>query len=86
MVAQAELKALEAEYQALENEAEIKASDEYAEQVIRDTLKMAKPGETVVMLPNNENDIHESPPLEEESKREPAAVWRQWWELLVTSE
>jgi cell division protein FtsB len=56
--AEARLETLRGENEALKNELEYKKSEEFTETEIRDKLGLAKPGEAVVVVPQDEK-VHE---------------------------
>jgi cell division protein FtsB len=81
VIAEAELQALQTQQEVLVQEYEVKRSDEYREQLIRDTLKMSRPGETVIILPevSPSPDNLESMPMT--GGRSDLQPWQLWWGL-----
>jgi len=81
-----ELKALENDKKALEKEFNQQLSADYAEIEIRDKLNMAKPGEKVVIIPEDKlaSKAQEVKFLESQKtpKTEVLPVWRQWLKVL----
>jgi len=53
-------------------------SEEYLESVARDELNLAKPGETVLVVPEGALLEGEAEEIEEEVK---LPVYKQWWEV-----
>lgn len=81
VIAEAELQALQTQQEVLVQEYEVKRSDEYREQLIRDTLKMSRPGETVVILPEitpRPESVESIPLIGSSSDLQP---WQLWWGL-----
>lgn len=56
-------------------------SDEFIEKEAREKLGLAKPGETVVVLPDQETLKKLAPKLEEETFPEELPIWRRWVEM-----
>ncbi|MBC7265307.1 MAG: septum formation initiator family protein [Chloroflexi bacterium] len=89
---EAQVKALEKEGAALEDQLEYVRSDAYVEKVVREQLKWSRPGETVFLpLPRLANRTQASPlPT---TPAGPALVttpqwqshWPEWWALLFGS-
>lgn len=77
-----EVQLLEEENQRLREEAFRVESEQYAEREIRDKLGLVKPGEEVVVLPQDylreENGVAEEVVVEEKK-----ANWRKWVELFL---
>lgn len=74
---------LEEERAKLQEEAEYIESPYYLESVAREELKMAKPGETVVIIPEGVIGItQEQEKSEVEEERE---NWQKWWEVISGS-
>jgi len=76
---EAKLEVLKQENEKLKQEMQYKLSQEYKEAEIRNKLGLAKPNETVVILPDegNKNDG-------KNSKKE-LANWKKWWKLFFQS-
>ncbi|MBI2598830.1 septum formation initiator family protein [Candidatus Curtissbacteria bacterium] len=74
--AQRQLDEIRRENEALARELEYKKSDEFAEAEIRNKLGLAKPGETVVVLPKDD----ERRTTNDERKIE-SPNWQKWWNL-----
>ena len=73
---------LEEENAKLKEDVAYVQSDYYIEKVAREELQRAKPGEQVVILP--ENQRVESTNVESEKKQEKQLKnWEKWWLLLV---
>lgn len=67
---------------ALKEQLEAITSDLYREKVARDQLGLAKPGEIVIMLPNEEILRRLSPRLvDSESLKPPEPNWKKWAKL-----
>jgi len=58
-------------------------SQTFAEQVARDKLGLAKPGETVIVLPDKEVLRKLAPRIEEEQETLPDPNWRKWLKLFM---
>lgn len=56
-------------------------SEEFVEREAREKLGLAKPGETVVVLPDEEILRRLAPPVEEEDFIEELPIWRRWAKL-----
>ena len=78
--AQEYLKELRLEYEKLKQEFEYKKSNEFAEAEIRNKLGLAKDGEAVVILPN-END--ENWKLETGNWKLETPNWKKWRDLFL---
>src|SRR3990170_8487882 len=70
------LEALRKENEALKNELKYKESNEFAEKEIRDKLGLAKEGETVVILPKDENQQ-----VTTDNGQLTKPNWRKWRDL-----
>lgn len=71
---------LEAEQSRLSADEEYVKSAYYLEKVAREELHLAKPGETVVIIP--EGKIVESKEQRTENIEQSKPNWQQWWEIL----
>ncbi len=58
-------------------------SQSFTEQVARDKLGLAKPGETVIVLPDKEVLKRLAPHLEEEQDALPDPNWQKWLKLFL---
>lgn len=75
--AQKQLDDLKRENEALKKELDFKSSDQFAEEEIRNKLGLAKPGETIVVLPKNDG-------LQSTVNSQPTTDlpnWQKWWNL-----
>jgi cell division protein FtsB len=76
--AQKQLEDLKRENEALKKDLRYKSSDKFAEEEIRNKLGMAKPGETVVILPKGDSNLqltaNNQPPVD-------IPNWQKWWNL-----
>ena len=77
--AQLELAQLNAENERLKLRLDEVQTPEWQEEEIREKLGYGKPGETVLILPENEEQ--EGGRVEE--YKEPEANWRKWWKLYI---
>ncbi len=79
--AQKQLDDLKRENEALKKELQFKASDQFAEEEIRNKLGLAKPGEAIVVLPKNDGSQStvNSQPIADEPN------WQKWWSLFFGS-
>lgn len=78
-LAQDRLKVVDDENTRLGQEIKKLSSDQYVEEQARNQLGLAKPGETVVVLPNDQNNKHQEP-----AKLKPTSDlpnWYLWWRL-----
>lgn len=75
--AEQKLKRLRVENEELQKELEYKGSDRFVEEEIRNKLGLAKEGETVVIVPKEENQQPAS------SNQQPAPNWQKWRDLLL---
>ena len=72
---------LEAEREKLKEEGEYVQSQYYLEKVARDELHLAKPGETVVIVPDSQQ-IGDSE-NQGEQQIEEIPNWLKWWQVLT---
>lgn len=72
---------LKGEENALLETKESIGTDQFIEKEAREKLGLAKPGETVVVLPDEEVLQKLAPGIEEETLPEKLPVWRRWVEL-----
>jgi cell division protein FtsB len=72
---------LEAEQKSLEEELKKVQSDEYMQRQLRDKLGLAKEGEIVVILPDEEALKGLVPPIPEEEDVLPDPIFRRWAKL-----
>lgn len=77
-LAENQVRELEKENQQLEEKKEYYQSPEFIEEQARDKLNMAKPGETIVILPQNLEEV-----LGKTKKVTPPELpnWQKWWKL-----
>lgn len=78
--AEAKLKELDKESQQLKELREYYQSDEFIEEEARNKLNMARPGETVVILPPNIGELV-GQAGEEVSRGDQLPNWKRWWRL-----
>ena len=78
---QTRLDELRRENEALKKELEYKKSDEFAEEEIRNKLGMVKEGETVVIIPKEEDQPSSAKAIE--GKQKPN--WEKWRDLFFGS-
>ncbi len=71
------LEKLKAENQQLKQELEYKKSNQFAEAEIRNKLGLAKEGETVVILSQNQNQVDSSQLAQKPEKPN----WQKWKDL-----
>lgn len=55
----------------------------FTEQVARDKLGLAKPGETIIVLPDKEVLKRLAPHIEEEQEALPDPNWKKWLKLFL---
>lgn len=77
-VAENKLEQVEEERNLLLEKKEYYASEEFIEETARDKLNMARPGETIVILPPNLAEVVGR--KEKEPVRE-LPNWQKWWDL-----
>lgn len=80
-IEQKKVDSLKAENQRLKSKIDYLKSDAYVEKEARDKLNLAKPGETVVILPKEqlEKQIAEK----QKEKKGPPPPWKQWTFLIL---
>ncbi len=81
----AEVAAEQEKNEALQERLAYVSSDAYVEEIARERLKMAKPGEkVVVVVPGSmeQPSVTTPMPATEAPEEEPEPYWRQWWDLL----
>lgn len=81
--AQERVNELEAEKSELEAQVEIVESEFYTELQLRDGLGLAKEGEIVVVLPEDELLRKLAPKLPEDEERLPDPNWKKWMNLFL---
>lgn len=69
------------ENEELKAKLEILRSDEYKEKQLRDKLGLAKEGELIVVLPDDEILRSLAPKIEEEEEFLPDPNWKKWMKL-----
>lgn len=79
--ARAKVEGLKKEQEELLKTKEKIESDEFIEKEAREKLGLAKPGETVAVLPDQETLKKLAPKIEPESFPEELPIWRRWVEL-----
>lgn len=89
---EAQVKALENEEAALEDQLEYVRSDAYVEKVAREQLKWSRPGETIFLpLPRLANTLQVVPPSAAPTSPASGTTprwqshWPEWWSLLSGS-
>lgn len=75
---------LEEERDRLKDEGENVQSPFYLEKVARDELHLSKPGDTVVIVPDNKRVGESYNKQVDELQNKPN--WKKWWEVLSGSE
>ena len=81
---QQEVKDLEAKEVELKKQLEYYRSDEYVEKIAREKLLLRKEGETVILLPQGQNQDQSSnmkSQVEEENKPTEPSIWQKLIEL-----
>ncbi|OGM02253.1 hypothetical protein A2115_01995 [Candidatus Woesebacteria bacterium GWA1_41_8] len=74
---------LKVENEELKKRLETVGSEEYIEKQLRDNLGLAKEGETIVVLPDEETLRALAPRVEEEEETLPDPNWRKWLKLFL---
>ena len=74
---------LKEENEQLEKRLEEVSNDSYIERQLRDSLGLAKKGETVIILPDKEVLKSLAPKMEEEEDVLPDPNWKKWMELFI---
>lgn len=74
---------LEGENEELQDKLEIVKSEEYVEKQLRDKLGLAKEGEIVVVLPEEEILRRLAPEIDEEEDVLPDPNWKKWAKLFL---
>ena len=72
---------LKSENQKLKEEAEVLKSEEYKERELRDKLGLAKEGEAIVVLPEEEVLRKLAPKVKVAEGRLPEPNWKKWFYL-----
>ncbi len=75
------VEALKRENERLKRESEKVMSGVYIEKQLRDRLGLAKEGEYVVVLPDEETLKRLAPKIEEEEEILPEPNWKKWYKL-----
>ena len=78
---QAEVAQLEEEQQELASQLDQVMSDEFVEKEAREKLLLSKPGETVVILPPNEQTGEQESFQNNQDGEEKLANWEKWAQL-----
>lgn len=78
--ARQEVEKLEVEQRELKKRVGEASSEAFIEEVARDKLGLAKEGEVVVVLPDDEFLKTLSPSLEVEESEPEKQNWKKWWE------
>lgn len=83
--AREEVETLEGEQAKLQRQLAVVTSEEFAEEQIRDELLLAKPGETVVVVPRVAPFDFTSTSLSAgaQGKQENLANWQKWTQLFI---
>jgi cell division protein FtsB len=71
---------VEQENQELKEQKKYYQSDEFLEKEIRDKLQMSKPGEQIVLLPQNIGQKENGEEVEEKQEKQ---TWQKWLELFL---
>ena len=81
--AEKRLETLNKENESLKRELEYKKSNDFTESEIRNKLGLTKEGETVVILPKDENPESEarSPRQRGGQAKSELPNWQKWWDL-----
>ncbi len=77
---------LDAEYRKLQAEIEYLKTDQAVEELAREKLGWAKPGDTVLIVASHESEP--APPANVSPRARPASPipnWRKWWKALIGS-
>ena len=77
------VEALSKEKQRLEEELQKVHSEEYIEKQLRDTLGLAKDGEIVLILPDEEVVKKFAPEYDEEEETLPDPNWKKWAKMFL---
>ncbi len=80
--AQVQLDKLKAENTNLQKQLDYTKSGEFKEKEIRDKLGLAKPGETVVILPK---EYDQRPTTNDEGQGESVPNYKKWWNRFFAS-
>ena len=75
----ADLETLKKEKQRLEAELNYMKTNEFLEREARDNLGLVKEGETVAILPSENEDGRDKA---EQGKSQGVSNWKQWWRLV----
>ena len=81
--AQTKVNMLQKENQRLKNELNQIQTPQFVEGQARDKLGLAKKGETVVVLPDDESLKLLAPKLEESQEKLPESNWQKWLKLFL---
>jgi len=77
------VKALENEKEELEKRLQEVQSEEFIEKQLRDKLGLAREGEIIVVLPEDELVKKFAPKFEEEEENLPDPNWKKWLKLFI---
>ncbi len=77
------VRALEKEKEELEKKLQEAQSEEFVEKQLRDKLGLAKEGEIIVVLPEDDVVRKFAPKYEEEEETLPDPNWKKWLKLFI---
>ena len=77
------LEKVEEEAEKLQSQLEITQSEQFIEEQLRDKLGLAKEGEIVLVLPDNETLKKLAPIIPEEEEIKPLPNWKKWLNLFM---
>ena len=78
-----EVKALEEEQKELKDKLNAVSTDSFTEKQIRDQLGLSKPGEIVLVLPDDQTLKNLVPDMPEEEGELPPPNWKKWVNLFT---
>lgn len=71
------------ENESLKNQLEFVESEQFIEEQLRNKLGLAKEGEIVLVLPDNETLAKLAPIIPEEEEINPLPNWKKWLQLFI---
>lgn len=80
---QSRLQKAKEENQNLQSQLEFTQSQQFIEEQLRNKLGLAKEGEIILVLPDNETLAKLAPTIPEEQEQKPQPNWKKWAQLFL---